>query len=296
MNNLSIFTTYTFLIIATGTCLLAIAAGAVGCITVLKGESLIGDAIGHASFPGVVLAFIIFLQRDPIILSLGALVCGILAYIVIQVVAKNSKLHFDAILAVVLSSFFGLGMVLKSYIQGNPMYVRVSQAGLQHYIFGQASYMLESEVKLIFFIALISISLIIIFFKEIKVFIFDETHSRLIGLNSKIIHFVILITTMSIIAIGLKVVGIILISSLLIVPAITAIQWSNKFSIVMIISGVMGGFSAVVGTYISTAYERMSTGPSIILVMTLISFVSLIIAPHGIVNQMRFKKNHKEKN
>jgi len=290
MLDMEILTGYSFIIVAIGPFLLAVAAGAVGCITVLKGQSLIGDAIGHSAFPGIVLAFMLFLQRDPAILILGAIVSGAVAFISIQTINANSKLDLDAILAVILSSFFGFGMVLKSHIQGNPDYAGASQSGLQNYIFGQAAYIMSEDVRIILFVGVISLLLLILFYKEIKVFLFDETYSKTIGLKTTLLYGIILLMTMSIIATGLKLVGAILISSLLIVPAITAMQWSNKFHIVLIIAGLTGGVSAFIGTYISTAYNGMSTGATIILIMSIFALISLIIGPHGMIANLRMRR------
>ena len=95
---------------------------------------------------------------------------------------------------------------------------------------------------------------------------------------------------MGIIATGLKLVGAILISSLLIIPAITALQWSDKFGWVLIIAGVVGGVSALIGTYISTAYEGMSTGATIILIMGSLAIISLVIGPHGMIKNLRMRR------
>lgn len=292
MFDLEILTSYSFLIVAAGTFLLATATGAVGCITVLKGQSLIGDAIGHAAFPGIVLSFMLFMQREPALLMLGAVVSGTVAFILIQVIKEHSKIDLDAILAIILSSFFGLGMVLKSHIQGNPSYSRASQSGLQNYIFGQAAYIMREDVRLILFVALPSLVILFLFYKEIKVFLFDETYSKTIGLNTTLLYSLILLMAMSLIATGLKLVGAILISSLLIVPAITALQWSNHFGLVMTIAALTGGVSALVGTYISTAYKGMSTGATIILVMNFIAFVSLIFGPRGMIASIRMRRNY----
>ena len=240
MFNMDVLTSYSFLIVGSGTFLLAAIAGAVGCITVLKGQSLIGDAIGHAAFPGIVLSFMLFLQREPVLLTLGAVVSGTTAFMLIQVIKENSKLELDAILAVTLSSFFGVGMVLKSHIQGNSAYKDAAQSGLSSYIFGQAAYIMPDDVRLI--------------------------------------------------AAGLKLVGAILISSLLIIPAITALQWSEKFSKVLIIAGVTGGISALIGTYISTVYDGMSTGATIILMMGSFAVISLVIGPHGMISNIKMRR------
>ena len=291
MFNIDILTSYTFIIVGSGTFLLAAITGAVGCITVLKGQSLIGDAIGHAAFPGIVLSFMLFMQREPVLLTLGAVVSGTTAFILIQVIKENSKLKLDAILAVVLSSFFGVGMVLKSHIQGNSTYKDAAQSGLSSYIFGQAAYIMKDDVKLIVYVGIPMLVLLILFYKEIKVFLFDEIYASTIGIKTVLLYGIILVMTMGIIATGLKLVGAILISSLLIIPAITALQWSEKFSRVLIIAGVVGGVSALIGTYISTAFNGMSTGATIILIMGSFAIISLVTGPHGMIKNLRMRRH-----
>lgn len=293
MFDLGIFTSYSFLIVALGTTLLAIAAAMVGTLTVLKGQSLIGDAVGHSSFPGIVLFFMIFRDRNPVILLLGAIFSGSLAFILIQVFNRRSKLSLDNILALTLSSFFGLGMVLKSFIQGNPDYRDASQAGLQNYIFGQAAYIMEGDVKLILGISLAVLLIIALFFKEIKVFIFDEVYATSIGINPNFIYAIIMICAMSIIGVGLKLVGAILISSLLIVPAIAALQWSDNFSTVLISASAFAAASAISGSYISTIYRGMSTGPTIILILSSLAFISLIFGPRGFLAKYQKRRTIK---
>jgi len=291
MLNMDILTSYSFIIVGSGTFLLAAIAGAVGCITVLKGQSLIGDAIGHAAFPGIILSFMLFMQREPVLLTLGAVASGATAFLLIQVIKENSKLKLDAILAVVLSSFFGVGMVLKSYIQGNINYKDAAQSGLSSYIFGQAAYIMKDDVKLIVYIGVPTLLLLVLFYKEIKLFLFDEIYAKTIGIRTVLLYGIILVMTMGIIAAGLKLVGAILISSLLIIPAITALQWSDKFSRVLIIAGVVGGVSALIGTYISTAFNGMSTGATIILIMGSFAIISLVIGPHGMIKNLRMRRH-----
>lgn len=293
MFKIDVLTSYSFLVVAIGTLLLAISSAALGTITVLKGQSLIGDAIGHSAFPGLVLAFMVFSSRNPVILLFGAIFSGSIAFILIQVINKNSKLGLDTILAIVLSSFFGLGMALKSHIQGNPNYRGASQSGLSNYIFGQAAYMMETDVKIILVISIAVLLLITLFYKEIKVFIFDEVYAKTIGINEKFIYAVIMISAMSLIGTGLKIVGAILISSLLIVPAIAALQWSNDFFRVMAIASSLGGFSAVFGTYISTVYDGMSTGATIIVIMTSLAFLSLLFGPRGLIAKYKRRRTYK---
>lgn len=286
-----ILTSYSFIIVCLGTMILAAAAGMVGTVTVLKGQSLIGDAIGHASYPGVIIAFMIGLALDPVLLLIGATISGTLAFILVQFIDRNSKLNLDAILATVLSAFFGLGMVLKSYIQGNPKYSEVPQGGLQNYIFGQAAFIRLIDVQLILIVAIPAILVLILFYKEFKLFIFDEVYAESIGLKPTIMYVLMVLMIMGIIATGLKFVGAILISSFLIVPAITALQWSTRFNRVLVIAAGVGVFSAFIGTFISSIYEGFSTGPAIILIMSGLAFISMVIGPRGLLaSRIRIRK------
>lgn len=287
--DIEILTSYSFLVVSIGTMILAATAGTVGTLTILKGQSLIGDAIGHASYPGVVAAFMIGLQMDPLILIIGAAVSGLFAFFFIQFISKNTKLKLDAILAAILSMFFGLGMVLKSYIQGHPDYSHVPQGGLQNYIFGQAAFIRIIDVKLILLIAIPTILIFLLFYKEFKVFIFDELYAQSIGINTNIMYILLIIVILGIVVVGLKFVGAILISSFLIVPAISALQWSNRFPVVLSLAALTGVISAFFGTYLSSLYPGMSTGPSIILMMSGIAFFSMLFGPKGLI-AVQFRK------
>ena len=266
--NISIITQYSFIVVAIGTMLLAMATGIVGTISILKGQSLIGDAVGHASLPGIILAFMISGRKSSLILMIGAIVAGIVAFILIQIIAEGSKIEADTAMAVILSAMFGMGMVLKSYIQGNPKYQGASQSGLASYIFGQAAYILREDVYIILAVSVISLALFIVFYKEIKVYVFDMVYAYTIGINSRLTSLLIMIITMILIAAGLKAVGAILISSMLITPAVT------------------GAVSAFLGTFISSAVKGFSTGPSIILIMSVIALFSVLFAPRGIVRML----------
>lgn len=281
MYSLDILISYSFLVVALGTMLLAFSAGAVGCLTVIKGESLIGDAIGHASFPGIVLAFMAFGSRDPVLLLLGAFGSGALAFFYIHMMKDHSTLELDAVLAITLSTFFGFGMVLKTYVQGNALYQGASQSGLQTYIFGQAAYILKSDVYLMLVVSALSLALLCLCYKELKVYLFDEVYAQTIGVRRVYMHVVMLVATMCLIATGLKVVGSILIAALFILPAIIGLQWAHTFSRVLWIAALSGALCAFLGTYVSTLYEGMSTGPTIILWLSGLAFFSLVFGPRG---------------
>lgn len=284
--DINMITQYSFIVVAIGTMLLAMATGIVGTISILKGQSLIGDAVGHASLPGIILAFMISGRKASVILMIGAIVAGIVAYILIQIISESSKIEADTAMAVILSAMFGMGMVFKSYIQGNPKYQGASQSGLASYIFGQAAYILKEDVYIILTVSIISLVLFVIFYKEIKVYVFDTVYAYTIGINSRLLGLLVMIITMILIAAGLKAVGAILISSMLITPAVTGLQWSKNYEKVLLVAAITGAVSAFAGTFISSVIKGFSTGPSIILIMSIIALLSVLFAPRGIIRML----------
>lgn len=287
-----IITSYTFIISALGAVILSISAGAVGTISVLKGQSLIGDAIGHSTFPGIVVVFMLLQTREPILLLLGAFIAGTIAYAFIEVVNGSSKLKMDTSLAIVLSTMFGLGMVLKSYISGNTNFSNTTQAGLMNYIFGQAALILEKDIIIISIVCVLALILLVVFYKEIKLYIFDRQFASLARFKPNIISLIVLIMTMSIIAVGLKTVGAILISSLLITPTVIGLQWSDKYSYVIIIAMISGGLSGLIGSYIASSSLGYPNGPSIIVVLSIFALLSMVFGKRGIIKKYIERKKY----
>lgn len=214
-------------------------------------------------------------------LVIGAIILGVIAFQLIHIITDTSKLSLDSALALVLSSFFGLGMALKSYVQGNPNFNGTQ--GIDDFIFGQAAYMLRSDVYLIIIASIISIILFFIFYQQLRIYIFDPVYARTLGINNKMMNILVLTMTIVLIAVGLKAVGAILIVNILIAPAVVGTLWSNKFSKVLIIAAVTGGISALIGTYVSTAFTGIATGPAIILALSFFVTLSMLIAPKGMI-------------
>lgn len=286
---MAVLTSYTFLVVAFGTVILSIASAIIGSVSVIKGQSLIGDAIGHATFPGVVLAFMLFNIMETYVLVVGAMLMGILAFLLIQKVTDSSKVTLDSALALVLSGFFGLGMALKSYVQGNSSFS--STQGIDNFIFGQAAYMLKSDVYLIITASVISLVIFFAFYEQLKIFVFDSIYARTIGINIKSMNMLVLIMTIGLISVGLKAVGAVLIVNILIAPAVVGQLWSNRFGAVLAIAAVVGGISAFIGTYISTAFTGIATGPAIILSLSFFVVISILFSSKGVIRRRsRVKK------
>lgn len=286
---MDILTSYSFIIVALGTIILSAATGVVGSISVIKGQSLIGDAIGHATFPGVVLAFMLFNVMETSVLVAGAVIFGVIAFQLIHMITESSKISLDSALALVLSGFFGLGMALKSYVQGNPNFSGTQ--GIDDFIFGQAAYMLKSDVYLIIAASAVSLILFFLYYQQLRIYTFDPIYARTVGISIKFMNVLVLAMTIMLIAVSLKAVGAVLIVNILIAPAVTGTLWSNKFSVVLAIAAVTGGLSAFIGTYISTAITGIATGPAIILALSVCVIISMLAAPKGIlVKRHRLRK------
>lgn len=263
--------TYSFKIIALGTILLAILSSIVGLINVYKGQSLIGDAMGHSTYAGIILAYMVTGLKSSYVLLIGAAISAGLAYFLIGYSNKNSKIGPDANMAIYLSGFFGLGLVLKSYIQGHPSFGGGRQAGLDNYIFGQAAYLLEEDIILIGMVLALASLIFIIFQRAIRTYLFDPEFANMIGIKTRVLDFVILFITILTIGVGIKAVGVILIASFMVIPTVGASKLSNSFLGVLGISIIISLVSAFLGSLLSTAYTGFSTGPSIILIQGLIA-------------------------
>ena len=288
---MTILQSYTTQMVLLGTALLGLASGIAGTFAVLRKESLIGDGLSHAALPGVVIAFLLTGIKDIEVLIAGAALSSIAAAWLITITVENSKIKFDGALATILSAFFGLGMVLLTYLQSLN---NAGQAGLSKFIFGQAATILARDVYITSAAALIIIVLTALFWKELKLISFDVEYAKTLQIPvtfTLILYRALLIMT---IIIGIQSVGAILISSLLIAPAVGARQWTNKLGTMCILAGFFGMLSAMGGTLWSTSVQKLPTGPAIIVILSVIVLLSLIFAPNrGILWQIR--KNRQSK-
>ncbi|ALC82105.1 MULTISPECIES: metal ABC transporter permease [Bacillus] len=259
-----------------GTLLLGIASGVLGSFILLRKQSLIGDAMSHAALPGVCLAFIITGQKSLFFFLIGAAVAALAGTYCIQAITRHSKVKEDAAIGIVLSIFFGIGIVLLTFIQqrgtGN-------QSGLNSFLFGQAASLVREDIVIIGLISAILLFITGLFFKEFKLITFDFAFAKGIGLPVSFLNGLLLILIICAVVIGLQTVGVILMSAMLITPAIAARYWTNRLQTMVILSGVIGGLSGMLGTLLSTTAKGMATGPLIIVAATSFFIVSLLFAP-----------------
>nr|WP_026681865.1 metal ABC transporter permease [Priestia megaterium] len=256
-----------------GSLLLGFASGVIGSFVLLKKQSLISDAMAHAALPGVCIVYILFQVKSVPFLLAGAAVTSLIATQSIQTIVNRSRIKTDAAIGIIISVFFGLGIVLLTYIQQNSS---GNQAGLDSFIFGQAASLVRSDVQLIAIGAFVLIILTALFFKEFKISIFDPQFARGIGLPVTFFNGVLLFLVVAVVVIGIQMVGVVLIATLLITPPISARYWTDRLGLMTILAGIFGAISGVSGAVLSTALHNLPTGPVIVLSASLIFFISLL--------------------
>ncbi len=287
-----LFTDYTTQVIGLGTAFLGLMSGVLGVFAVLRKQSLLGDAVAHASLPGIAMAFILSGTKNTLLIFGGAALAGWLATFWISSIVKNTRIKSDAALAIVLAVFFGFGLVLLTFIQRME---NANQAGLETYLFGQAATLLRQDVISMGAIAAFAIIVILLLWKELKLITFDPQFARSLGFSQRWMDMVVNTLIVLSIVIGLQTVGVILMSALLIAPAAAARQWTNRMSGMIVLSGIFGILSGVVGTGISSVGNNLSTGPVIVLVSVMIVVISFVFAPGRGLMALAWQKNKNRK-
>ncbi|MBU2527167.1 MAG: metal ABC transporter permease [Bacteroidetes bacterium] len=285
-------TDYTLLIITLGTGILGGLCGFLGSFAVLKKQSLLGDAISHAALPGICLAFLIAGVKDTHWLLLGALVSGIIGTVWIQGIVSRTYLKQDTALGLILSLFFGFGLLLLTFIQKMD---NANQAGLDKYLFGQAATLMAQDVQIMLWVSLISLFAVLLFWKEFKILLFDIEYAKTIGLPTKYIDIFLTSLIVLVIVMGLQTVGVVLMSALILAPAAAARQWTNKLWIMVLLATLFGALSGISGTALSASFSQMPTGPVIVLSASVIVLFSFIFSPkRGILmREIRFRKSRR---
>jgi manganese/zinc/iron transport system permease protein len=265
---------HTLVIVALGAAILGLVAGVLGAFAVLRRQSLMGDALSHAALPGLCLGFLVAGGRAPSALMAGALLSGGVAALVVLAVARNTRLKPDAALGIVLSVFFAGGLVLLGVVQG-----RDGAAGLQSFLFGQAAAMLRDDVILMSAVALGVLGALALAWNGVKLVAYDAAYARVLGLPVRALDLGLTLLIAVAVVLGLQLVGVVLMTALLIAPAVAARQWARRLESMVLLSGLFGALSGVAGALVSSSARGVATGPVIVLIATAIAVLSLLIAP-----------------
>ena len=236
--------------------LVAIPTAILSCFLVLKGWSLMGDAVAHAVLPGVILAYLL---GFPYII--GAFIAGMLCAVTTGFISENSRLKEDTVMGVVFSSMFALGIVMMSKIE--------SEVHLDHILFGDILGITGTDILITGVITLFSLLFLIIKGKDLVLYIFDLQHARAIGIPIRVLHYCLLALLSITIVSALKAVGMILVIASLIAPGAIAYLITNRFKHMILISLIINSLCSVAGVYASFFIDS-APAPTIVVMLTIV--------------------------
>jgi len=270
-------TDYTLRTVALGAAVLGVVSGALGTFAVLRGQSLLGDAISHAALPGIAIAFILTGLKTPIVLMAGAAVAGLLCTLVVLAVVNTSRVTFDSALGLTLAVFFGFGLVLLTHIQRMP---EANQAGLDTFLFGQAAALVTRDVVTMSLLGGLVLAAVLLFWKEFKLIAFDPDFGRAAGFPVRTLD--VGLTTLLVLAIviGLQTVGVVLMSAMIVAPAAAARQWTNRLAVMMLLAASIGAVSGITGAVLSSTMRNLPAGPTIVICASAAVLLSFLFAPN----------------
>lgn len=245
---------------------------ALSCYITLKGWSLMGDAVSHAVVPGVVVAYALNIP-----FAVGAFLFGFGATVAIGYVKSKTRLKEDAVIGVVFTGFFAFGIVLVTKIPSN--------IDLFHILFGNVLGISQQDIVQTLVAGVITLAVIFLRRKDLLLFCFDPNHAKAIGLNTQVMYYTLLSVLALTIVTALQTAGIILVIAMLVTPGSIAYLLTDRFDQMLGISIASSVFSCVLGTYLSYHFD-VSTGGSIVVLLTLLFVITMVFAPrYGILAQ-----------
>ncbi|MBW7474403.1 metal ABC transporter permease [Paenibacillus oenotherae] len=259
-----------------GCMLLGLCSGVIGCFAYLRKQSLMGDTLAHSALPGICIAFMLTGTKSILLFLIGAGISGLLATFGISWITRYSRIKSDAAMGIVLSSFFGLGIVLLTQIQHSDY---GNQSGLDKFLFGQAASMIGSDVQTMLIVCAFIVAACTLLFKEFKLISFDPGFARGLGFPVGVLEQLLMFFIVVSVVVGIQAVGVVLVAALLITPAVSARYWTDRLGVMVIMSGLFGALAGVVGTWLSSTTASLPTGPISVLASTLLFVVSLLFGP-----------------
>lgn len=271
-----------------GCMLMCFASGLVGVLLFVRRRSLLGEALSHASYPGVAGAVILtglFALEEwaPFIILGSALLFAIAGFGIVGWLQRKRGVSSDAALCFVLALFFGMGITLASFAQASHTHLFRQ---VQAYLYGQAATMVDRHIMIYAFFCLLVIVMIIAFYKEILAVSFDVQFSKTSGISTSLVDSLVCLLTAGAVVIGIRSVGVILMSAMLIAPALAARQFTNSLARLFVLAGLFGLLSGFMGNYLSVQISELfpqkislPTGPMIVLSAGLLAIYALLFAP-----------------
>lgn len=244
---------------------IGVVSGVVGCFIILRGMSLMGDAISHAVLPGVAISYILGIN-----FFIGAITFGILASVIITFIKSNSVVKGDTAIGITFSSFLALGVILIG--------VANSSTDLFHILFGNILAVQDIDKWITIGVAIVVLAVIVLFFKELLITSFDPLMAKALGMRVNFYHYLLMILLTLVAVTAMQSVGTILIVAMLITPAATAYLYSNSLKTMMLISACLGALSSLLGLFIGYTFN-IAVGSCIVLTATSFFIISFFVSP-----------------
>lgn len=244
---------------------IGIVAGVIGCFIILRGMSLMGDAISHAVLPGVALSYIMGIN-----FFIGAIVFGILASVIITYISNNSLIKSDTAIGITFSAFLALGVILIG--------IANSSTDLFHILFGNVLAVQDIDKWLTIIIALLVIMAIVLFFRPLLITSFDPMMAKAFGMKVQFYHYLLMMLLTLVAVTAMQSVGTILIVALLVTPAATAYLFTNRLSHMMVLSGTLGALASFIGLFIGYTFN-VAAGSSIVLTAAVFFVIGFFLSP-----------------
>ena len=274
----------------TGIVLMGCGCGLMGGFVVTRKLSLFGDTLSHAVLPGVAVGFIWSQSKNSVGIIIGAMIAGFIGVFLISLIRKTTRIHLDSALGLVLSGLYAIGICLLTRIQkldyGN-------QSGIDHYLFGQIAGLSSADTMIIGLSTILTALFILILYKEMLITGFDQAFASSIGLPIDLLQYILWTLLAFTVITSLQIVGIILVSALLIIPAATSSLITQRMGSLLICSALFGIIAGLSGCYLSFLGNHLPTGPLIVLSSTSIFLFVLFLNPkNGVLfEKLNFMKN-----
>jgi len=270
---------YNTRLVLCGTLLFGTCGGSVGAFMLLRKKSLVGDVASHAALPGIGLAYLILellspgSGKTPLWLLVGAAVGATSGLLCAGLIQRSRLIKEDAALGIVLSVFFGMGVVLLSIVQSLPT---GSAAGLSEFVFGKAAALTAADVNSIGVASLIVLAICGMLFKEFSLLCFDDAYAASLGWPTRQLDLMLTALVVGVTVIGMPSVGLLLVVAQLVIPPTAARFWTDRHGPLTIVSGFLGGLSSAIGILVSAVVPRLAAGAIIVLAGTAIFAISLL--------------------
>lgn len=280
----ALWTDYTLRTVCLGTATIGAVSGALGCFACLRRQSLIGDVVSHSSLLGIVACFLLSYwitgqgSKSLLVLIPGAILAGTAALLLTRTITRRTRLKEDAGLGVMLAIFFGSGILLLRWVQRRQPNIP-GRAGLEDYLFGMAAAMGRADLWMIGTLGAVALGVLILLWKEFKVYTFDPLFAHGLGMRTRLLDDLLLVTLVLGIVIGIQAVGVVLMIALLITPASAARQWTRHLGPMVLLAAGFGAFCGAAGSVASALSTGLPTGPLIVLAATGVFMVSIVFAP-----------------